>query len=501
MIVSLKSFPRLTSKVSFKKLFARDSFKEVTGSDLFYQLTYMAAVAAAGISRSRIFAMGGNLQRAPSAYFSRVHLLSQKLGYDYAHACATVGLAIKSEAMVSLLLRFASALTSGQPEKDFLSEEALVQSKAYEKEYERDLASLTKWTDAYAAVTVSATLIVVINMTSSLIYPLSNAMLLTLVFTAIATTGATAWIMGRAAPKEVIDIFSPEGPWTQRTALKIVYYVIGGIFIICPLLWLLEIDIGWLTLVAALLLLPLGGISMLAGREIDKKDRELGPFLRSLGSMAVSTGTTLTEALTRIDISSFPALEPDLARLRNRMAAAIEPDLCWQKFALETGSKLIGETVKVFNDAVRLGADPDTIGFLAADFSARTIMLRAKRKVTASTFTWLTIAMHGTVSGLMLLMLEIVINFVTRMSEATATLDEQALAAFASALPIFNAPQLGFYRLMTVSMVLILAITNAIAINNTDGGHKLKMTFYISIMLCLSGVGILAAPPIVAAIL
>jgi len=501
MTVSSKSSPKPISRDSFSNLlrglFKRDPLREVYSAELFQQLTYMSAISAAGISRSRIFQMGGELPLSPAAYFSRVQLFSQKLGYDYARACSMVGLSIKSEAMVSLLLRLATALGSGQPEKDFLAEETLVQGKAYEKEYETDLSSLTKWTDAYAAVTVSATLIVIINMTSSLIYPLSDAMLMGLVTTAAVTAAASAWILSRAAPKEEIDLFSKDGPWLQRMALKLVYWLVPGVFIICPPLLLLGVHIGWVTMIAATLLLPLGIVSLMAGGQIDKKDREFGPFLRSLGSMAVSTGTTLAEALTRLDISSYPTLSPDLARLRSRLAAAIEPELCWNKFAQETGSKLIVDTVKIFHDAVRLGGDPDVVGFMAADFASRTIMLRAKRKVTASTFIWLTVVMHGVVAFLMVLIQEIVHNFVLMLQAATATLDQEAMNTYAAALPSFNAPQIEFFRYMAIGMVLLLATINALAIGSTDGGHKLKLAFYFSLMFYMSGAAFLLASPVV----
>jgi len=457
----------------------------------------MSAVAEAGISRSRIFELGSALPRIPADYFKRVHLLAQKLGYDYASACTKVGLAVKSEEMISLLLRLGNALTSGQPEADFLTEEALVQGEAYEKEYERDLESLTKWTDAYAAVNVSAALMIVINMTSSLIYDLGNTIILGLVVTVLFIASITAWVLSRAAPKEVIDLFSLEGTWPQRIASQFAIYVIASVFIICPLLMLIGVSLGPMMIVAGLLLFPLGLVSMLAGREIDRKNREFGPFLRSLGGMAVSTGTTLTEALTRIDLSSFPALEKDLQRLRSRLNAAVDPQLCWHKFALETGSKLIGETVSIFNDAVRLGGDPDTVAFLSAEFSARTIMLRAKRQVVAATFSWLTMAMHATIAGLMIIILEIIRNFVAMIDTAAAALDEGATQAASMALPTFNTPQVDFFHWITVAMILLLSVINAYAIIATDGGHKYKAIFYLSILLILPGISFIVIPPLV----
>lgn len=484
-----------------QKLISRDSFKEVSNSELFYQLSYMSAVAGAGIARNRIFELGANLPRIPADYFKRVHLLAQKLGYDYASACTKVGLAIKSDVMISLLLRLGNALTSGQPEADFLMEEAAVQGEAYEKEYERDLESLTKWTDAYAAVNVSSALMIVINMTSSLIYDMGNTIILGLVVTMLAIAGVTAWILSRAAPKEVIDLFSPEGTWPQRLAGQIVVYTFAAVFILCSLLLFLGLPVGPILIVAAVLMFPLGLVSMLAGREIDKKDREFGPFLRSLGGMAVSTGTTITEALTRIDLSSFPHLESDLKRLRSRLLAAVDPELCWRKFALETGSKLVGETITIFTDAVRLGSDPDTVAFLAAEFSTKSIMLRAKRKVVAATFSWLTVVMHGTIASLMVIILEIIRNFVDLIDMAASALGEGAAQAATLALPTFNTPQVQFFEWITIIMVILLSVINAYAIIATDGGHKYKAVFYLSILLVLPGVSFIFVPPLVRGIL
>jgi flagellar protein FlaJ len=215
----------------------------------------------------------------------------------------------------------------------------------------------------------------------------------------------------------------------------------------------------------------------------------------------VSTGTTITEALTRIDLSSFPTLETDLKRLRSRLIAAVDPELCWRKFGLETGSKLIGETTTIFNDAIRLGGDPDTVAFLSAGFSTKTILLRAKRQVVSSTFSWLTIVMHGTIATLLIIILEIIRNFVDLIDIAASALGEGAAQAATLALPTFNAPQIAFFEWITIIMVILLAVINAYAIIATDGGHKYKGIFYLSILLFLPGISFIVVPPIVERIL
>jgi len=262
----------------WQKLTNKEPLKEVSDFDLFYQLTYMSAVASAGISRARIFSLGSRLPRPPAEYFARVHLLAQKLGYDYAAACTMVGEGVKSEQMKSLLLRFSGALNAGQGEGDFLTEEALVQGEAYEKEYERDVAALTKWTDAYAAIVVSAVLIIIINLTSTLIYNLGTSMIMGLVITAVLTASLGAWILSRAAPREVRILYSLEGTGTQRLARRLGRYIPAATLTVCLLLALLGLRLGQILIVAAIILLPLGLVSMLAGRDIAKKDQRNRTF-------------------------------------------------------------------------------------------------------------------------------------------------------------------------------------------------------------------------------
>ncbi len=481
----------------------KDSFKEVTGFDLYYQLTYMSAVAAAGISRSRIFQLGSGLARAPSAYFERIHLLANKLSYDYAQACRVVGSDVKSEQMKSLLLRMSSALVSGEPEADFLAEEAGITGVSYENEYERDLAALTKWTDAYAAIIISSALIVIINLISTMIYKMGIGMIAGLMIVAVLTSVMGTWILSRSAPREVRGIFSPDGPRMQRLAVRLGKILPAAAVVISLLLLMLGAPLGTVLMLAAGILLPLGVVSVAGDKQINRKDKELGPFLRSLGGMATSTGTTLTEALTRLNLNSFPALEEDVDRLRKRLVAAISPELCWRKFALETGSKLISETIEIFNAAVNLGGDPDRVGLLCSQFSARTIALRAKRAVVTSTFTWLNIVMHGAIGGLMILIMEVIDRFLDLILSVTESGGAGVAEAIAESVPLigFGDSAIQMLHIMTTGMVLLLTVTNAFAILATDGGHVLKVSFFLCLLLFLSGASFMVMPQLVTMIM
>jgi len=492
-ISSSRSLPKRASKVSFK---------EPSEFDLFYQLIYMSAVASAGIARSRLFQLAARLLRPPAEYFKRIHLLCEKLGYNYPSACNVVGQRAKSESMKALLLRLADALASGHPEVSFLTEEAQVQREAYEKEYDRNLASLTKWTDAYGAIVVSSALIIIVNLTSTMIYDLGATMTAALVLTAVLVSASGAWIISRAAPCEAEVAFSRDGPPSQRLVLTLARATPVAVVAASTALVVMGAAVGWALIVAGLLLLPLGVASIKAAGEVERKDKEIGPFLRSFGAVASSASTTLSEALTMIDLSSFPHLQGDLKRLGWRFKAAISPGLSWSKFASETGSRLIGETITIFYDAIELGGDADMVGSLCSQFATTEVMLRARRRVVASTFASLTMVMHGAISVLMIIILEVIRRFSQMVSAAAENLQgQEAMRSMQLPMLSFGSPILGVLTTLTYAMVVVLALINAYAIIAADGGHIVKGTFHLAVLLLLSGLSFLLTPPLVGMIL
>ncbi|MCB8988893.1 MAG: type II secretion system F family protein, partial [Ardenticatenaceae bacterium] len=161
-MISSKSLPKPTAKSSYK-------FKNVTPFDQFYQLTYMSAMAASGISRSKTFELAAASGSPAAQYFEAVNLLVNELRYDYPEACRTVAEKARSDDVKSFLLRLSDAMRSGEPLPTFLAREAEVQADAYDNAYERDLESLKKWSDAFSSIVVSVALIVIINLVSTMI--------------------------------------------------------------------------------------------------------------------------------------------------------------------------------------------------------------------------------------------------------------------------------------------------------------------------------------------
>ncbi|MBI3913784.1 MAG: type II secretion system F family protein [Chloroflexi bacterium] len=488
----------MTSSPSWQKRSARDYFEEISSFDLFYQLTYMSATAAAGLSRARVFQLARALPSPTAKFFQSIHELAEKLRYNYPDAVRLVGEQTQSEETKNFLLRLSDALRSGEPLAGFLARESDVQGEHYSNDYLRKLESLKKWNDAYTSVTVSVALIVVINMVSTMIYNLGATTMFMMMFVGVLAAFGVAWILMRAAPAETNSVPLGAGSKDQRLSRQILLILLPVLPAAVLGLMLFGVDKGWAMIVVGLVLLPLGIVCSRFDATTNAKDTEISSFLRSVGGTATSRGTTLGEALYTMKIDSFPNLQQDIRMLILRLRSLSRPGLSWNTFGFETGSKLAQQATGIFYEAVNLGGDPEKAGNLTSAFAMRTAMLRAQRRGIAATFSWLILTMHTILSGLMVFLLGIMGQFAIKLNAALSGLGGNGADAFNTLgldkMFSFNTPQIQFLETMTVSMILLLAFANAFAIVASEGAHFLKIAFYLAILLFLSGLCFLFVP-------
>jgi len=261
---------------------------------------------------------------------------------------------------------------------------------------------------------------------------------------------------------------------------------------------------GVALIAAAACLLPVGIASLRSDRRTTKKDVEFSTLLRSMGGMATSSGTTLKQALTKIDLTSFPALQGDIERLSTRLLARVEPDICWSTFGLESGSRLINDVTSIFYSAVKIGGDPERVGYLCSLFVARTTQLRAKRRLVGGTFSALSTVMVAMTAALLVFVLSIVngfANLVTTLSAEQTAKSTTQNANMSLGLAQFSPQDLAFLGGITLAMVLAISIASSAAVIFTDGGMKLKMCLYLALSIFISGMSFIVIPPMVGGIL
>lgn len=492
----------MSSSKSSAKQENKVSFKPVSPFALFYQLTYMSAMASAGISRSKTFEIAAQSTVPAADYFIAINTLVEEMRYDYPEACRIIGMKAKSENMKSFLLRFSDALRSGEPLADFLAREAAVQGEDYQNKYERDLESLKQWSNAFSSIVISVALIVIIQVISSMIYSMNKSVMLGLVFTGLMMSAFGAWIIYRSAPREVMVINPSKGSREQRRAFSLSRILFPLALASSSIFYLLKVDLGLSLVFLAIMLLPVGITSLISDRRLHKKDAEFSTFLRSTGGMATASGTTLKEALAKIDLTSFPMLEVDIDRLSTRLQARVDPDICWHQFGRESGSKLISEVTDIFYGAVKIGGDPERVGYLCSLFTAKTSQLRAKRQLAAGTFAGLITVMQAVVAGLMVFVLSIVQSFAVVVEKLLSDdASTQGAQNMQMSMANFTPAELQFLSNLTVAMILLLAVVGAVAIICGDGGYRLKMAFYLALTVFISGLSFMFVPPLVQGIL
>jgi flagellar protein FlaJ len=394
----------------------------------------------------------------------------------------------------------AGTFVSGEPENIFLKREAAVQGETYSNAYERDLQTLKNWTDAYIALLLSASLIIIVGVISMMIYPVQDTFIMFLAFLTIVVTVAGAWVIHRAAPKEIKTHSLSTISQGQKLSKFLVKTVVPFGVLVCTVMALLHVDIGWIMLMGSATVLPPGLVILWDDRKIDKQDNDISGVIRSLGGAAKAISSTISHAVSKLDIKATHSLQGCISRLQTRLQTGINPSICWEMFVGETGSEQIHRSMYIFRDAVNFGADPAIASDQASLYAMKINLLRAKRSLVSSNFTWLCLVMHGVVCALMLFIYGVLKVF----SEAIGSMSDLQAETNMS-LPQFgfmgDTAQMNLFGTLVIVIIIIFTIANAFAVRAAAGGHHYKFFFYLGITMFMAGISLIAVPSLVGAAL
>jgi archaeal flagellar protein FlaJ len=471
--------------------------KSAFSFDMLYQLSCMSVIAAAGVPRKLIFEYAAKLPCSAAEAFKKVDATCEKLKYDYAKGCRLVGETTKEEKMRELLLRFSSSLLSGEPESDFLVREAKSQAEDYENEYGRKVEALKLWTDAYVSLILSAVLVIIMGIVSTMIWKVEFSFLIGLVFISTATTGVGVWLIYTMSPREKMVLKTP-GSKEQKQAQSLLKIVLPVGAVLCGLVVLRQMNFGWAFLIIGAVTLPIGWIMMRDDAKVVKRDSEIGTFLASLGGICGAIGTTVKEALSRIDMESINCLRTEVKRLYVRLKSGIKPRLCWDKFVEETGSELTNRSIGMFYDSIDVGGDAEQVGYHAGLFANKVSSLRAKRKAVATPFRYLCFTMHAAITALLVFVSEVITIFGNMVGQAEAAMPKVSGAPAMGAFTSFNIEGLGILHTLVLPLVIIFTVANSLAPSVADGGSWYKIFFTLGVLSAISGICLVFIPEIAA---
>ena len=461
--------------------------------DMFYQLSYMSTIAAAGVPRDQVFERSAELQCASAEYFKRVELTRKRLKYDYARACRAVGEPLKEAEIKGLLLRLSSSLISGEPEADFLTREAKARAEDYENEYSRNLEALKMWTDAYVSLILAAVVVVVIGIVSTMIWKIQIGLIIGMVFLSVSVTAAGVWLIWLVSPKEP-KVLHWAGSKEQKLARKLFKPILSIALVVGALFLLTNQNLGLALLAIAAMVFPVGFIMSLDDRKINRRDNEVGTFLRSLGGVCTALGTTVNYALGRIDLNSINILRVPAKNLHTRLSAGIKSRLSWRKFIDETGSELANRSVGMFYDAIEVGGSAGQAGQHASAFASRVALLRARRRTVTGPFKWLCITMHTAIVIILVFITEVIVAFGGMVGKAQDVMPKVSGAPSMSSFSSFNLSGLEMMHSLVLPLVLIFTVANAIVPCLAEGSSKYKILNNLAITGFISGAALLILP-------
>lgn len=498
-----KLFQRLAARDSSSKKTKRNKTRsgsraeDLARFDLFYQLSYMSTIAAADIPRGQIFEYAAQLPGESSMYFKDVELIARKLGYDYAQACQMEADAIEDTMASNLLRRIAGSLSAGEDLSELLAREARAVAEEYSNYYDEKLDTLKQWTDAYVALIVAGVLVVVIGIVSTMIWQIQTSFVFALVGLTIGTTVTGAWLISLMSPKEHVTLSQPSSK-EQKLASRLFKIMLPAVAAIGALLMLRGMDIGWILVITGVLLFPVGYISVLDDKKIAKRDGDVATLLHSLAGVASAIGSTVGEALGRIDLRSVDSLMPNTKRLLVRLRAGIKSKLCWDRFVEETGSVVVSRSVGMFRDALDLGAQSEQVGKKASAYATTVSTLRSKRKMISKPFSWLTFVMHAAVVLLLVFIVEVMTKFGSMIEGMQEEIrDPGAVSASAPSITSyfsFHFAGLELLHTLIPPVVLVLTVVNALAPKLADGGHNYKLFYNLGVTMAISGLSLGVVP-------
>jgi len=472
--------------------------KEVLEMDFFSQLSYMASISTSGISRSGLFQYASKLPYISSRYFKKVDFVAKAFNHDYAEACRIVGEATQELEVKAFLLRLSGALSSGEEIDKFLERESKVFGDTYGNAYEGKLEVLRKWTDAYIALIMTSAVVTVMAVVTTIIGSITMPMIVGLSSVTIMVTIGGVYLIYSQAPRETrihsLPIRSKEQD-TSRVLSRILLPA-GGIVVIGLLV--MKANLGWAMIAAGVFMLPLGFTAYMNDIKVAKRDTDIAGFLRSLGGVSQAIRATVSEGLGRLDFRSMGSLRTNVELLYTRILAGINPHLCWGQFVGESSSEQVNRSVRIFWDGVTLGGEPERVGNEASAFAMKVSYLRSQRRLISSGLTWLAIAMHAVLTLVVVFIDQTLKTFSTLVKGATAGTDLASVPGLTN-IGMFasNSTEMGMLHFMIIVIVLVLTVSNALAIHATDGGHIHKLAFYLGIMLLISGAALVFVPPVV----
>jgi len=470
---------------TIRKLTERNSLE----NELYFVITYLYGLATSYCSLLDMFNYVAQSEfKRCGRLFNRVKVLAKTWHLGFVNALEEVAKTSKSTLLKDFLERFSQMLKTGEMYEKFLMMEHEAYVVAYEAAYERSLKNVENLGNAYSAIVTSVTFVAItLTLTQALMGSggsnfQSTSTLLALAL--VATLVLSVFVLYLVAPVDGFiymheDLRRPKEFALLKRLLITAILVSAALAVLVLVVVPVDSIVGWMLLALAIPLLPVGIIAKRADNVVKAKENAFPTFIRTLGTTAGITGYSTARALKLLLVRDFGILSTQVKALHARLSIGVDPRLCWRNLASECGSDMIRIFGGVYEATVSLGGDPGEIGKMISRNMLRRLVLRAKRLQVASSIRAMIFPMHAIECALLSFMttlLQFLVNMINMGTQFGTSLGIFSSSINPSAIaPLFQ------------SIMILMAVTNAVALKVTDVSNSYRFLYYLSILLIITG--------------
>lgn len=448
--------------------------------DFIFMLVHMYSVSTSGTSNLNVISSVTDVDSYPkiSKYMKKVVNLSRNFGYDLVKSLSIVSSEVsKLKYLKDFMDRYAASVRVGESTERFIEVELRNYMNIYEYSYQRIMDSVNVLLSTYTAVLTSAIFVVANLLVLSIMFGGDLSIIfvsLAGVFTATAVILLPIWMV---TPKDIVVVKGS----LRKEVLRIPNLTLLFSCVVCVtvavLLLIKSINLSLyetLALLGVILFVP-GYMYVRVEKFVKDVDKDLSVFIRMYGGNLSIVPSPL-KALEPLLSVLFGKVAKALKRLHALLSNQISFAVSLKEFVLYTRSELARRISKVLEDTLRFGGDPSKAGFSLSEVSLMIGRLRLRRYQIHKTFETSTYAIYLTNV--------LLITFITSLMKIFSSV----LSQIQTIMPFYYLSET-LINLINLSVIMAITLMNTIALTITNGGLKQTATYYLAILLMLSGLG------------
>ncbi|MEM4490312.1 MAG: type II secretion system F family protein [Desulfurococcaceae archaeon] len=428
--------------------------------------------------------------------FMKLRDLVKNWGYSAPEALKLVSREAKSKVDEMFLQRFSAIVATGGDVKEYLRLEYNTLFNEYKSAYSRMIDMMRVILGVYT------------TLLGALVFMLATLMLLGMLFGNVMELIMTG-IMGLGFSLIGIDVLffffikKPLFEARRTSSNKLLFFIritgliglVASLIIFINLLLTGEIfsmtHVALVLIASGALFLPAAVLVKIHEGRINEYDMFFPAFIRSYGEhMAVLPD--MIESLKPLLIAELGKLKNLLRGTYARLVNRIDPRIAWRNFAGESASESITRGMHIFVDTIEVGGNTGEAGALLSDHINELFRLRANYVQVFKTFEATLYIMHL----IAVLLMIFIANFIDIFSTVIQSFIGAIPGEFYGILSFFSVSKAEL-ALLTNLILITISIANILALYAVNPGSKYAIYYYASIILILTGLGLLVGTYII----